>query len=177
MKYKKKNKTAKQRNEEIEQDIKIIKIVCKLGGLTENEINKEIRKYKINTKRKMAKNVSVDTKSTQEKKPVAAEEKIEEEKYTEHRNEMYFYLRKYPKYRISAVGRWLENTKGEVIGDADTYFLHILSNQRCESVRECLDGWSEQDEKSAENWETLCQRIEELDGLERIICDEESFEV
>ena len=44
----KKNKTAKQRNEEIEQDIKIIKIVCKLGGLTENEINEEINKLKIN---------------------------------------------------------------------------------------------------------------------------------
>ena len=38
---------------EIENDIKIIKIVCKLGGLTEDEINKEINKlkikYKINT--------------------------------------------------------------------------------------------------------------------------------
>ena len=32
MKYKKKNKTAKQRNEEIEEDKKIIDIVCKLGG-------------------------------------------------------------------------------------------------------------------------------------------------
>jgi len=42
----KKNKTAKQRNEEIEEDIKIIKIVCKLGGLTEDEINKEISKLK-----------------------------------------------------------------------------------------------------------------------------------
>ena len=26
-------------------------------------------------------------------------------------------------------------------------------------------------------WETLCKRIEELDGLEQIICDEESFGV
>ena len=32
MKYKKKNKTAKQRNEETEEDKKIIEIVCKLGG-------------------------------------------------------------------------------------------------------------------------------------------------
>ena len=44
----KKNKTAKQRNEEIEQDIKIIKIVCKLGGLREDEIDEEINKLKIN---------------------------------------------------------------------------------------------------------------------------------
>ena len=44
----KKNKTANQRNEEIEEDIKIIKIVCKLGGLTEDEIDEEINKLKIN---------------------------------------------------------------------------------------------------------------------------------
>ena len=99
----------------------------------------------------------------------------EEEEYTEHRNEMYFFLEEYPEYRISAVGRWLENSNGEVKDDVDTYFLHITSGQRCEGVRECLDGWSEQDEESNEKWETLCSRIEELDGLEQIICDEESF--
>ena len=118
----------------------------------------------------MTKNVSVDAKSTQEK-----EEEVEEEEYTEHRNEMYFFLWEHPEYRISAVGRWLENSKGEVVGNADTYFIHITSGQRCESVRDCFSGWSEQDEESDEKWETLCSRIEELDGLEQIICDEESF--
>ena len=103
-------------------------------------------------------------------------EEVEEE-YTQMENEMYFFLEEYPEYRISAVGRWLENSKGEVVGDADTYFLHITSGQRCESVRECLSGWSEQSERAEEIWETLCRRIEELDGLEQIICDEESFEV
>ena len=122
----------------------------------------------------MAKNMSVDAKSTQEK--VEEEEaKVEEEEYTEHRNEMYFFLEEYPEYRISAVGRWLENSNGEVIGDADTYFIHITSGQRCEGVRDCFEGWSEQDEECDEKWETLCKRIEELDGLEQIICDEESF--
>ena len=103
------------------------------------------------------------------------EEEVEEEEYTEHRNEMYFFLWKHPEYRISAVGRWLENQKGEVIDDVDTYFLHITSGQRCEGVRDCLEGWSEQSEEAEEKWETLCKRIEELDGLEEIICDEESF--
>ena len=103
-------------------------------------------------------------------------EEVEEE-YTQMENEMYFFLEEHPEYRISAVGRWLENSKGEVVGDADTYFLHITSGQRCESVRECLSGWSEQSERAEEIWETLCRRIEELDGLEQIICDEESFEV
>ena len=109
------------------------------------------------------------------KKVEEVEEEVEEEEYTEHRNEMYFFLEEYPEYRISAVGRWLENSKGETIDDVDTYFLHITSGQRCEGVRDCFTGWSEQDEESDEKWETLCKRIEELDGLEQIICDEESF--
>ena len=49
----KNNKTVKQRNEEIEEDIKIIKIVCKLGGLTEDETHKEINKLKINKQKQI----------------------------------------------------------------------------------------------------------------------------
>ena len=105
------------------------------------------------------------------------EEEEEEEEYTEHENEMYFYLRERPEYRIYATGRWLENQKGEVVGDADTYFHHIMNGGRCDSVWRCTDGWSEQSERTEEIWETLCMRIEETDGLEQIICDEESFGV
>ena len=86
----------------------------------------------------------VDAITTQGKEEV----KVEEE-YTQHQNEMYFFLREHPEYRISAVGRWRENSKGEVIGDADTYFYHIMTGERCESVRECLIGWSE-DERTEE---------------------------
>ena len=116
--------------------------------------------------------------TAEKKEEVEVEEEeveVEEEEYTEHRNEMYFFLREHPEYRISAVGRWLENYKGEVIEDVDTYFLHITSGQRCEGVRDCFAGWSEQDERTEEIWETLAMRIEETDGLEQIICDEESF--
>ena len=102
----------------------------------------------------------------------AGREEVEE--YTEHRNEMYFFLEEYPEYRISAVGRWRENSKGKVVGDADTYFCHIMTGERCESAWGCLIGWSD-DERTEEIWETLCWRIEKLDGLEQIICDEESF--
>ena len=97
----------------------------------------------------------------------AGREEVEE--YTEHRNEMYFFLWEHPEYRISAVGRWLENSNGEMIDDVDTYFLHITSGQRCEGVRDCLDGWSEQDEESNEKWETLCSRIEKYRNLEATI--------
>ena len=70
-----------------------------------------------------------------------------------------------------------ENTTGEKIGDVDTYFIHILNGRRCESVRDCATGWLEPEKKAAEDWEALCQRIEDLSGIEEIICDEESFGV
>ena len=117
---------------------------------------------------------SVGVIPTQVKKEEVEEE--EEEEYTEHENKMYFFLGKHPEYRISAVGRWRENKKGDVVGDADTYFCHIMNGSRCESAWGCLVGWSD-DERTEEIWETLCMRIEETDDLEQIICDEESFEV
>ena len=124
---------------------------------------------------------SVSAVLTAEKKEEVKveEEEVEEEEeeYTEHRNEMYFFLEEHPEYRIYAVGRWLENQKGEVVGDADTYFLHIMNGSRCDSMWDCILGWSEQSERTEEIWETLCMRIEELDGLEQIICDEKSFGV
>ena len=118
---------------------------------------------------------SVGAVPTQGKKEEEA--KVEEEEYTEHENEMYFYLNERPEYRISAVGRWLENSKGEVVGDADTYFRHVMNGSRCDSVWKCTDGWSEQSERTEEIWETLCMRIQNTDGLEKIICEEETFEV
>jgi len=117
---------------------------------------------------------AIITQGKEEEVKVEVEE-VEEE-YTQHQNEMYFFLRERPEYRISAVGRWLENQKGEVIGDADTYFCHIMTGERCESAWGCLIGWSD-DERTEEIWETICKRIEETDGLEQIICDEKSFGV
>ena len=115
---------------------------------------------------------------TQEKKPVAAaEEEIEEEECHLMRNEMVFCLKEAPEYRISAVAEWCENSRGDILtAEPDTYFLHVLTGQRCESVQECLDGWSEPGE-GQEKWETLCERIEGFENLEQTICDEKSVEV
>ena len=101
----------------------------------------------------------------------------EGEKYILKENEMVFYLRENPKCQVQAVGVWRENTAGETMGDVDTYFLHILTGRRCESARECLVGWSEQDKKTTEDWETLCRHIEDLPNLEEIICDKKRVEV
>ena len=150
----------------------------------------------------MAKNVSVDTKSTQEKEKNINEERNKEyeamrnrvnffkvyehlnaneehkedeedddkeEEYNKMENEVTFYLKEDTTFRISAIGKWRENSRGEIIGDADTYFYHITTGQRCENVRDCFLGWSEQDEEDTEKWETLCDRIEACSNLEEII--------
>ena len=124
---------------------------------------------------------SVSEVLTQEKKEaevkkVVEEEEVEEE-YHQMENEMIFFLEEAPEYQISAVAEWGENSRGDVVVGADTYFLHVTTGQRCESVWDCLDGWSEPDERSTEKWETLCERIENLDGMEEYICHEKRVEV
>ena len=115
---------------------------------------------------------------TQKKKEVeeVEDEEIEVEDWHQMRNEVIFYLREAPEYRISAVGEWCENSRGDIVSEADTYFLHVLTGARCESVWSCLTGWSEPGE-GQEKWDTLCERIDELENIEQIMCDEKSFEV
>ena len=105
------------------------------------------------------------------------EEEVEtrEEEYTPMKNEMIFFLNDAPEYQISAVGEWQVNKVGEVIGDVEVYFLHILTGQRCESAWSCMVGMSEYNERSTEKWEALCGGIEELENLEEIVCDEKRF--
>ena len=121
---------------------------------------------------------SVDAITTQGKEEVKVEvEEIEEEECHLMRNEMVFCLKEAPEYRISAVAEWCENSRGDILtAEPDTYFLHVLTGQRCESVQECLDGWSEPGE-GQEKWETLCERIEDFENLEQTICDEKSVGV
>ena len=115
---------------------------------------------------------SVSAGLTQEQKPGREKEEVEEEDYHPMRNEMIFCLEGAPEYQISAVAEWAENSRGDIVGEPDTYFLHVRTGARCESAWLCLTGWSESDEKSSEKWETLCERIENLDGMEEYICDE-----
>ena len=122
---------------------------------------------------------SVGAVPTRGKKAAAAvaEEEIEEEECHQMRNEMVFYLKEAPEYRISAVAEWCENSRGDILtAEPDTYFLHVRTGARCESVRSCLTGWSEPGEEQ-EKWDTLCERIEGFGNLEQTICDEKSVEV
>ena len=119
---------------------------------------------------------SVSAVLTPEKKEA---EKVEEEgkKYIRKENEMIFCLEEAPEYRISAVARWSENARGEIVDQPDIYFRHISSGRLCQSVWSCLTGWSEPDEHSTEMWETLCKRIENYGNLEQTICDEKRVEL
>jgi len=117
---------------------------------------------------------SVSEVLTREKKEAEVKKQLEEEEeYHQMRNEVVFFLLEAPEFQISAVGEWRENARGDIVQEeADTYFLHVMTGQRCESAWECLIGWSEPDEKSTEKWETLCSRIEKYGNLEETICDE-----
>ena len=130
-------------------------------------------KNKVKEAQSVAKVFSIDGKYQGVSRPVM----YEGEKYIIKENEMIFYLRENPNCQVQAVGVWRENTTGEMIGGVDTYFLHILTGRRCNTVRDCATGWLEQDKKSADEWEALCQHIEDLPNLEEIICDEKRVEV
>ena len=118
---------------------------------------------------------SVGAVPAQEKKEEGGE--IEEEEYHQMENEMIFCLKEAPEYQISAVAEWGENSRGDIVVGADTYFRHILTGERCESAWGCLVGWSEPEKKAAEEWESLCRHIEDLPNLEEIICMEKRVEV
>ena len=116
---------------------------------------------------------SVGVIPTQEKKE--GRKKEEEAEYTWKTNEMVFYLQGNPDCQVSAIGEWHENTRGEIVGSADICFRHFLTGQRRDTVWGAIRGYECFDTRWADDWEKLAMRIEELDGLEEIICTEESF--
>ena len=113
---------------------------------------------------------------TQEQKAVE-EGKIEEGEYHMMRNDMVFYLREYPSCQISGVAEWGENSQGDIVKEVDTYFLHILTGQRCETPWAAIAGVAKFDEYHEEIWETLCMRIKNHENLEEDMCYEKRVEV
>ena len=118
---------------------------------------------------KLYEHLNVNEEDEEDEEDDDEEDDEEEEKCTQMENEMTFYLKEDTTFRISAIGKWRENSRGEIIGDADIYFYHITTGQRCENMRDCFQGWSEQNEEDTEKWETLCDRIEACSNLEELI--------
>jgi len=112
-----------------------------------------------------------------QKKKEVEDGEIEEEEYHMVKNEMIFYLREYPNCQITGVAEWGENSQGDIVKELDTYFLHILTGQRCETPWACLAGVVEFNEYHEEIWETLCMRIENHENFEEDMCYEKRVEV
>ena len=122
---------------------------------------------------------SVSAVLTPEKKE-AEVEKVEGEgkKYIRKENEVIFCLEEAPEFQISAVARCGENAYGEVIGQPDIYYRHILTGRLCQCVSACLEG-AEHDEYAEEKWDTLYYRIRTMlvRDLRRIVLYEKKYEI
>jgi len=122
---------------------------------------------------------SVSEVLTQEKKE-AEVEKVEGEgkKYIQKENEVIFCLDEAPEYQISAVARWGENARGEIVDQPDIYFRHILTGRLCQSIYACL-GDEVYDQFAEEKWETLVFRLRMMlrRDLRRIVCGEKKYEM
>ena len=110
-------------------------------------------------------------------------EKVEEEeeegkKYIQKENEVIFCLEEAPEYRISAVARWGENARGEIVEQPDIYFRNILTGRLCQSVYACL-GDEVYDQFAEEKWDTLSFRLHMMlrRDLRRIVCNEKKYEI
>jgi len=119
---------------------------------------------------------SVSEVLTQEKKQEKAVEGGA--KYIRKENEVIFCLEEAPEYRISAVARWGENARGEIVDQPDIYFRHVSSGRLCQSVYACMVG-VEHDQYAEEKWDTLYYRIRTmlLRDLRRIVCYEKKYEM
>ena len=120
---------------------------------------------------------SVSEVLTQEKKEV---KKVEGEgkKYIRKENEVIFCLEEAPEFQISAVARWGENARGEIVEQPDICFRNILTGRLCQSVWACL-GDEIYDQYAEEKWETLAFRLRMMlrRDLRRIVCYEKKYEI
>ena len=122
---------------------------------------------------------SVGAVPTQKKKEEVKEEIVEEgKKYIRKENEVIFCLEEAPEYRISAVARWAENARGEIVEQPDIYFRNILTGRLCQSVYACL-GDEIYDQFAEEKWEDLSFRLHMMlrRDLRRIVCFEKKYEI
>ena len=102
----------------------------------------------------------------------------EEKKYIRKENEVIFCLEEAPEFQISAVARWGENARGEIVEQPDIYFRNILTGRLCQSVWACL-GDEIYDQYAEEKWETLAFRLRMMlrRDLRRIVCYEKKYEI
>jgi len=122
---------------------------------------------------------SVGAVPAQEKKEAEAEKVVEEgEKYIRKENEVIFCLDEAPEFQISAVARWSENARGEIVKQPDIYFRNILTGRLCQSIYACF-GDEVYDQFAEEKWEALAFRLRMMlrRDLRRIVCYEKKYDI
>jgi len=121
---------------------------------------------------------SVSAVLTQEQKTEVGKVEGEGEKCFFKENEVIFCLDEAREYQISAVARWSENARGEILEEPDIYFRHISSGRLCQSVYACMSD-EVHDQYAEEKWETLAFRLRMMlrRDLRRIVCGEKKYEI
>ena len=96
-------------------------------------------------------------------------EEVEEEKNKEVTNIVRFYLKDDPRFEISAMGLWCENSRGEKVGYVDIYFFPSMARKRYDDRWRSFQRGSEEAEKAEDMWKMLGERIEALENIYEII--------
>ena len=84
-------------------------------------------------------------------------------------NMVRFYLRADPRFEISAMGLWRENSRGEKVGYVDIYFFPDIALKRYDDKWLYFHRMSKEGEKTDEKWKMLGERIEAFENIFEII--------
>ena len=112
---------------------------------------------------------------TKEKQKIKETEEDEEDEEIYEETMMKFVLNEDERYYIQCVGKSWKNRDGEETCCPEVFFLHKQTNQECESVKQCFEGWSEQSNEDNEKWDMLCERINALANVEEYVFTEENI--
>jgi len=92
-------------------------------------------------------------------------EEVGEEKNKEVTNIVRFYLKDDPRFEISAMGLWCENSRGEKVGYVDIYFFPDIAFRRFDDKWLYFHKRDEGAEKTREKWKRLRERIEAFEDI------------
>ena len=76
-----------------------------------------------------------------------------------------FYLRDDPRFEISAMGMWCENSRGEKVGYADIYFFPDIAHRRYDDKWLYFHRRDDRAKKTDEKWKMLGERIEAFENI------------
>jgi len=107
---------------------------------------------------------SVGVISMQEKK-----EDVGGEKNKIVTNFVRFYLKEDPRFEMSAMGLWRENSSGEKVGYVDIYFFPSMARKQYDDRWRSFQKGSDEAEKAEDMWKMLGERIEALEDIYKII--------